>query len=201
MPDDFARAFITFFVIIDPVGNLVVFHLVTSHMVLRQQAQVAAMAVVAAGLMLMLFALAGLDVLNFLNISEPAFRVAAGLLLLIPAYRLVTQGTFYEPAAEATPAPVDIALVPFATPLMAGPGALAAAASLSDQLGEGTTLAGIWSVLAISFAAYVGSHWLFRMLGASVFRLMTRLVGILLVAISVDFVIEGLQESFPGLVN
>ncbi|MEO7667189.1 MAG: MarC family protein, partial [Dehalococcoidia bacterium] len=139
--------------------------------------------------------------LNFLNISEPAFRVAAGLLLLIPAYRLVTQGTFYEPAAEATPAPVDIALVPFATPLMAGPGALAAAASLSDQLGEGTALAGIWSVLAISFAAYVGSHWLFRMLGASVFRLMTRLVGILLVAISVDFVIEGLQESFPGLVN
>ncbi|MEO6197549.1 MAG: MarC family protein, partial [Dehalococcoidia bacterium] len=66
MPDDFARAFITFFVIIDPVGNLVVFHLMTSHMVLRQQAQVAAMAVVAAGLMLMLFALAGLDVLNFL---------------------------------------------------------------------------------------------------------------------------------------
>ena len=84
---------------------------------------------------------------------------------------------------------------------MAGPGALAAAASLSDLLGEGATLAGIWSVLAISFAAYVGSHWLFRMLGASVFRLMTRLVGILLVAISVDFVIEGLQESFPGLVN
>jgi multiple antibiotic resistance protein len=200
MGEDFARAFITFFVIIDPVGNLVVFHLMTSRMHVRQQVQVAALAAAAAGLMLMLFALGGLDVLEFLDISEPAFRIAAGLLLLIPAYRMVTQGAFYEPPAEAAPGPMDVALVPFATPLMAGPGALAAAASLSEQLGEGATLAGIWAVLAISFVAYVASHWLFRLLGASVFRLMTRLVGILLVAISVDFVIEGLQESFPGLV-
>jgi multiple antibiotic resistance protein len=199
MGDDFARAFVSFFVIIDPVGNLVVFHLMTSHMALRQQVQVAAVAVLAAGTMLVLFAVAGLDVLDFLNISEPGFRVAAGLLLLIPAYRMVSQGAFYEAPAEAAPEPIDVALVPFATPLMAGPGALAAAASLSDELGQAETLAGVWCVLAISFGAFVASHRLFAVFGASAFRLMTRLVGILLVAISVDFIIGGFQESFPGL--
>ncbi len=201
MGDDFARAFVSFFVMIDPVGNLVVFHLMTSRMSSRQQVQVALLAAATAGLMLVLFALVGLEVLDFLNISEPGFRIAAGLLLLIPAYRMVSQGAFYEPAAEAAPAPPDIALVPFATPLMAGPGALAAAASLSDQLGEAETIAGFSSVLAISFVAYVASHRLFGLFGASAFRLMTRLVGILLVAIAVDFIVGGLQESFPGLTN
>jgi multiple antibiotic resistance protein len=199
MGEDFARAFVSFFVIIDPIGNLVVFHLMTSHMAVRQQVQVALMAVVAAGLMLVIFALSGLEVLDFLNISESGFRVAAGLLLLIPAYRMVSQGAFFEPPAEAAPAAVDIALVPFATPLMAGPGALASAASLSDQLGAVEAIAGVWSVLAISFVAFVASHRLFGLFGPSAFRLLTRLVGILLVAIAVDFIIGGLQESFPGL--
>jgi multiple antibiotic resistance protein len=199
MGDDLARAFVSFFVIVDPVGNLVVFHLMTAHMVTRQQVQVAALAVIAAGVMLVTFALAGEDVLDFLNISPEAFRVAAGLLLLIPAYRMVSQGQFYEPAAEASPDPIDIALVPFATPLMAGPGSLAAATSFADDLGAAETIGGIVLVLAVSFVACVSSHRLFALLGASTFRLLTRLVGILLVAISVDFVISGLQASFPGL--
>ena len=199
MGDDLARAFVSFFVIIDPVGNLVVFHLMTARMASRQQLEVAAIAVLAAGLLLVVFALAGEEVLDFLNISPEAFRVAAGLLLLIPAYRMVSQGYFFEPAAEASPAPIDIALVPFATPLMAGPGSLAAATSFADELGTVETIAGIWLVLAISFVTYVTSHRIFDLLGATTFRLLTRLVGILLVAISVDFIITGLQASFPGL--
>lgn len=199
MGDDLARAFVSFFVIIDPVGNLVVFHLMTSRMAFRQQAEVAALAAVAAGVMLVIFALAGEDVLDFLNISPEAFRVAAGLMLLIPAYRMVSQGQFYESAAEASPAPIDIALVPFATPLMAGPGSLAAATSFADDLGAAETIGGIVLVLCVSFAAYVSSHSLFNLLGASTFRLLTRIVGMLLVAISIDFIISGLQASFPGL--
>jgi multiple antibiotic resistance protein len=144
---------------------------------------------------------AGSEVLEFLDISEPGFRVAAGLLLLIPAYRMVSQGRFYEPAAEAEPQPLDIALVPFATPLMAGPGSLAAATSFTDRVGTAETIIGVWLVLAISFVAFVSAHRLFELLGASSLRLLTRLVGILLVAISVDFIIAGLQESFPALVE
>lgn len=199
MGEDLARAFVSFFLIIDPVGNLVVFHLLTSKMARREQLQVAFVAVLAAGAMLVTFALAGEDVLDFLNISQAGFRVAAGLLLLIPAYRLVTQGQFFETSAEERPQPLDVALVPFATPLMAGPGALASATSFSDRLGTAETLGGIGLVLMTSLGAYIASQWLTNVLGATSLRLLTRLVGMLLVAIAIDFVIEGLQMSFPGL--
>jgi len=199
MGEDLARTFVSFFVIIDPVGNLVVFHLMTGKMPTGQRVQVAAIAVAAAGTMLVTFALGGHEALDFLNISDEGFRVAAGALLLIPAYRLVTQGQFFEAPAELSPAPVDIALVPMATPLMAGPGALASATSFSRTVGRDDTIAAIVLVLLVSFVAYVLAERVFTVLGASTMRLLTRLVGIILVAIAVQFIIDGLQGSFPGL--
>ena len=94
MGEDLTRTFVAFFVIIDPVGNLVVFNLLSGGMSSRQRLEVAAIAVLAAGTMLVAFALGGQEVLEFLNISDAAFRIAAGALLLIPAYRMVTEGAF-----------------------------------------------------------------------------------------------------------
>jgi multiple antibiotic resistance protein len=130
---------------------------------------------------------------------DAAFRIAAGALLLIPAYRMVTQGRFLETAVEEDPKPIDVALVPLATPLMAGPGALAAATSLSQSVGRGETITAIVLVLLVSFVAFIAADRVFGLLGESTMRLLTRLVGIILVAIAVQFVIEGLQVSFPGL--
>lgn len=199
MGDDLARTFVAFFVIVDPIGNLVVFNLLTEGMAFPRRLHVAALAVGTAGVMLVAFALGGHDVLEFLDISDAAFQVAAGALLLIPAYRMVTQGRFLEPAAQEDPAPADIALVPLATPLMAGPGALASATSLARSEGRDDTIAAIVLVLSVSFAGFVLAERVFGLLGATTLRLLTRLVGIILVAIAVQFVIDGLQESFPGL--
>ncbi len=201
MGEDLTRTFVAFFVIIDPVGNLVVFNVLSGSMSPRQRLEVAAIAVLAAGTMLVAFAVGGQQVLDFLNISDAAFRIAAGALLLIPAYRMVTQGRFLEPAVEDDPKPVDVALVPLATPLMAGPGALAAATSLSQSVGREETIAAIVLVLLVSFVSFVAAERVFGLLGESTMRLLTRLVGIILVAIAVQFVIEGLQASFPGLVE
>jgi len=186
-------------VIIDPVGNLVVFNLMSGGMTARQRLEVAAIAVLAAGTMLVAFALGGHEVLEFLNISDAAFRIATGALLLIPAYRMVTEGLIFEPAVEEAPKPIDVALVPMATPLMAGPGALASATSFSQSVGRDETIAAIVLVLCVSFATYVAAERVFGLLGESTMRLLTRLVGIILVAIAVQFVIDGLQESFPGI--
>ena len=198
MGEDLTRTFVAFFVIIDPVGNLVVFNLLSGGMSSRQRLEVAAIAVLAAGTMLVAFALGGQEVLDFLDISDAAFRIAAGGLLLIPAYRMVTQGRFFELAVEEDPKPVNVALVPLATPLMAGPGALAAA-SLSQSVGRGETIAAIFLVLLVSFGAFVAAERVFGLLGESTLRLLTRLVGIILVAIAVQFVIDGMQVSFPGI--
>jgi multiple antibiotic resistance protein len=187
-----AQAFVSFFAIIDPLGNVLVFYLFTRQFGFRQKLLAASVAVAASFLMLLVFALAGQDVLDFLSISSESFEVAAGLLLLPPAYRLVTEG---QPAREderEAGGPLDFALVPLATPLIAGPGALAATTSFSDQVGRSETLGAIALELAVSLVAFVAADHLFRLLGAALLRLMSRIIGIILFAIAVDFVLDGL---------
>lgn len=196
MGEDLARVFVAFFAIIDPVGNVVVFHLLTQRMDLRAKLQVATAAVLAAGVMLVVFALVGTEVLDFLGISPDSFKVAAGLLLLPPAFSLVMRGQSMEAEQQGRFKPVELALVPLATPLLAGPGALAAAISFSDQFGAGTTVLGLALVLVIAFSAFAAAAQLFGLLGEAVIRVLSRIVGILLFAIAIDFILEGTRTFF-----
>jgi multiple antibiotic resistance protein len=144
--------------------------------------------------MLVGFSLGGNEVLDFLGIEPSSFRVAAGLLLMLPAYRLITEGQPASVDGAARDGPLEFALVPLATPLIAGPGALAATTSFSQTLGRETTIAAVSIVLLLTFAAFAAADWLFRLAGAALLRLAARIVGILLFAIAVDFVLDGLRE-------
>jgi MarC family membrane protein len=189
-----AQALVSFFAILDPLGNILVFHLFTRGLTFHQKLLAAAIATIAAFLMLLAFSLGGQEVLDFLGISQESFQVAAGLLLLPPAYRLVAEG---QPAAvdeNRRVEPLDFALVPLATPLIAGPGALAATTSFSQSVGTGTTLAAISIILLITFVAFAAADWLFRLAGAAVLQVMSRIVGIVLFAIAVDFVLDGVRD-------
>jgi multiple antibiotic resistance protein len=176
------------------VGNILIFHLFTLGFGLREKLIAALIAVTAAFAMLLAFSLAGQEVLEFLGITSESFQVAAGLLLLPPAYRLVTEGQPVAVEEEAKVDPLDFAIVPMAMPLIAGPGALAATISFTERLGTGTTLLAIAIVLAITLVAFVVADWLFRIAGATTLRVLARLVGIILVAIAVDFILEGTRE-------
>jgi len=189
-----AQALVSLFAILDPLGNILVFYLYARTFSTRQRIEAAAIAVAASFVMLAAFAVFGSEVLDFLGISQASFRVAAGLLLVIPAYNLVMEG---QPGAghNAGPSsPLDIALVPLATPLIAGPGALAATASFSESIGFGETIAAVTIVLGITFVALSAAEPLFKLLGAPLLRLMARVVGILLFAIAVDFIFDGILE-------
>ncbi|HZP26978.1 MAG TPA: MarC family protein [Dehalococcoidia bacterium] len=196
MADDLGRSFVSFFAIIDPIGNVIVFYLLTQQLLPQRRLLVAAISVAMAAALLVVFALAGQQVLDLLSISEESFKVAAGLLLLFPAYRLVEHGQPMEAAGADEVDPIQIALVPLATPLMAGPGALATAISFSETLGRGTTLGGLGLVLAVSFAMFALAAQVLRWLGQSVMRLLARLVGIVLFAIAVNLILEGLNAYF-----
>jgi multiple antibiotic resistance protein len=187
------QALLSFFAIIDPVGNILVFHLYSQAFAPRQRLIAATIAVSAAFVMLLAFSLGGQEVLEFLGISEESFRVAAGLLLLPPAYRLVMQGQPDEVDAAHSREPMDFALVPLATPLIAGPGALAATTSFTAQVGTGNTLAAISIVLAVTFVSFATAGLIFRLAGDALLRLMSRIVGIVLFAIAVDFVLDGVR--------
>lgn len=190
------QAFVSLFVIIDPVGNILVFHLYSQDFGTRQRLTAAGIAVLAAFLMLLAFSLGGTEALEFLGISQASFRVAAGLLLMPPAYRLISEGEPESSEAKHSRRPLDFALVPLATPLIAGPGALAATTSFAASTGIGETLAAVSIVLAITFVSFAAAGRLFNLLGESFLRLASRIVGIVLFAIAVDFVLDGLQVVF-----
>ena len=189
-----AQALVSLFAILDPLGNILVFYLYARHFSTRQKVEAAALAVAASFVMLATFAVFGDEVLEFLGVSQGSFRIAAGLLLVPPAYRLVAEGQ-PSPSGEAVPStPLDFALVPLATPLIAGPGALAATASFSASVGLAETLTAVSIVLVITFVALVAAEPLFGLLGAPLLRLLARIVGILLFVIAVDFVMDGILK-------
>ena len=196
MGEDLARAFVSFFAIVDPVGNVVVFHLLTRTLDHTKRLQVAFFTIGAALALLALFSVGGKEVLDFLGISTESFQVAAGLLLLPPAFRLVTSGQSIDETEQERAEPFELALVPLAIPLLAGPGALAAAISFSDDFGSGTTVLALTLVLAVTLMAFAVAEQLFRRLGAPLLRVMARIVGILLFAIAIDFVLEGARTFF-----
>ena len=190
------QAFVSLFVIIDPIGSILVFHLYSSHFESRQRLIAATIAVIAAFLMLLAFSVGGQEALEFLGISFASFRVAAGLLLIPPAYRLVMEGAPSTGDTGGSRAPIDFALVPLATPLIAGPGALAATASFAVTEGTAETIGAVTIVLAITFVAFAFATTVFRLLGEPILRLSARIVGIVLFAIAVDFVLDGLEVVF-----
>ncbi len=146
---------------------------------------------------MVVFSFSGVEVLEFLGISPPSFRVAAGALLVLPAYRMVERGESMEvPTREDRADVLAVALVPLAIPLLVGPGALAATVSFSQTMGAGVAVTAAGAVLAGCWLVFVAAEAVFRLLGEAVLRLLTRVVGILLMAIAVDFVLEGASAFF-----
>ncbi len=196
--DEYFRAVVAFFAIVDPIGNVVVFALLTRDLDRRHTAWMALLATGAALVIIAMFVFGGEHVLDYLDISEESFRIAAGALLLFPAYRLVEHG---EPWSGAEPAngdvgPYQLAFVPLAIPLLAGPGALATAIAFAGTSGRGTTFAAAATVLAVALALFLVADAIVRVVGRPALRIAARLIGVLLMAIAVDLIVTGLDSVF-----
>lgn len=188
------QALLSFFAIIDPIGVILIFQVYAQGFGMRDRVIAAAVATGTAFVMLLAFSLAGEDALDYLGISSDSFKIAAGLLLLPAAYRLVMEGHPGLLSTSATVSPWDFAIVPLATPLIAGPGALAATTAFTAQVGSDTTIAAFSIILLITLASLLAADLLFRVIGEPLLRLLTRIVGIVLFAIAVDFVLDGARE-------
>ena len=196
--DDFLRALIVLFAIIDPIGNLVVFALLTRQAPRRSATAVALVSTIAAMAIIALFVFGGNEVLSYLDISPESFQIAAGVLLLPPAYRLVESGEPWSamPHEVGEASEMQLALVPLAIPLLAGPGALATAVTFADDMGRATTLAAAASVLVLTAVMFLVAKEIVRLVREPALRVAARLIGVLLTAIAVDLVVGGLQAAF-----
>jgi multiple antibiotic resistance protein len=202
-PTLYIPAFVTLFVVIDPIGLAPLFVALTQGMSPRQRRSIAIRSCLTAFALLTLFGLAGEAVLGFLGISLPAFRMAGGILLFLTALDMLferrterRQGTAEK--SEAAHHRADPSVFPLAIPLIAGPGAIASMILLTGAETSALHVAAIHGVMLLVvlcvFFLFLLAAPLERVLGPTGINVVTRLLGMLLAALSVQFVIDGLRD-------
>ena len=148
--------------------------------------------------LLTLFGVVGEGLLNFVGISMPAFRIAGGLLLFLTALDMLFERRTERREEKVETLP-DPSVFPLATPLIAGPGALATMILLTGQFpGNWVGVAAIHAVMAavlvVVFVLFLAAGLLERILGQTGINVVTRLLGMLLAALSVQFVLDGMRD-------
>ena len=197
-------ALVTILVVVDPVGLVPAFLAVTHGLPEKSRPQVALRACLIATVILAGAALIGNWLLHALSITLPAFRIAGGLLLFSIASEMVfgvrvTRQT--ETAEQAIEERVrNIAAFPLAIPLMAGPGAITASVLLSgraggDPLRLGMLFAVIAAIMLLCLVVFLLATRLGKLLGTTANMVMSRLLGVLLAALAVQFVIDGIRAT------
>jgi len=186
----FLDVFVTLFVIIDPAGIVPLFLGLTRGRSRKDRNQMAWQATVVAFGVIVVFALFGREILDYLGVGLPALEGAGGLLLLLVALELLT-GKATEPT-EAEVERANVAFVPLGTPLLAGPGAIVATMLYVQRIhgvGDGLALAGAMAAVAISvWLAMRFAPVIHRVLTDNGVDLVTRIAGLLLAAIAVQLV-------------
>ena len=194
----FGTTFVTLVVLMDPVGVAPIFIATTARMSAETRRRLAIRAVLAAGALIIGFALGGGLVLDYLNVSVDSLSIAGGLLLLLVALEMLRGMDYPDAADDAT----DVALVPLATPLLAGPGAIATIIVLNraeDGLGgHAAVFAGILCALAVVGLVMLAADVLARFLPASLINFLTRVFGLLLSAIAVQLVVNGVRGTLAA---
>ena len=200
----FVSSLITFFVVIDPPGCAPIYAGLTAQASDAQRRAMAVRAVVVAAAILLVFALFGEALLKALHIGLPAFRIAGGIMLFLIALEMVFEKRTQRREDRAqkiidTPEVEDVAIFPMAMPMIAGPGSIASTMLLMSQTGglaaSLVVLAAMGAILLLTLGALLAAGPLMRVLGAEVEGVITRLLGVLLGALAVQFVADGVRAS------
>ncbi len=194
--------FTTLFVVMDPIGLVPLFIALTAGATPAHRRAVALRAVLTAAVILAVFGLFGDEILHFVGITLPAFRIAGGILLFLTALDMLfdRRSARRQNQSDASPMGHDPSIFPLATPLIAGPGAIATMILLIGQGGgDGAATAVViglmLAVLTIAFTFFQLAHLVERALGRIGTLVVTRLLGMLLAALAVQFVLDGLRGA------
>ncbi len=197
---EYITAFVTLFVVVDPIGLAPLFIALTQGMSARARLMVGVRAVAIGAGLLTLFGLFGDKILLGIGISMPAFRIAGGVLLFLTALdMLFERRTEWREGQHAEPEH-DPSVFPLATPLIAGPGAMATMILLAGAPGADATHIALihlvmLAVLGCVFALFLLATPLERALGRTGTMVVTRLLGMLLAALAIQFILDGLRGA------
>lgn len=194
-----AEVFITLFVIMDPPGAIPLFLSLTHGLSPRARRVAATQAVAVALGVIVVFAIFGRGILDYLHISLPALQCAGGLLLLLVALELLTGR---ESDLGGASADVNVALVPLGTPLLAGPGAIVATMVFTESVDGSPELVavalGVLGVHVVMWLVLRYSTLVVRVIRESGITLVTRIAGLLVSAIAVQLIADAVRAFIAG---
>lgn len=200
------KIFTSLLALVNPLGAIPLFISLTHHQSVDERTQTARVAAFSVALILILAGFLGEPLLNFFGISVAAFQIGGGLLILLTAITMMgtqpSRGAQQNEAAEASEKD-SVAVVPLATPLLAGPGAISTAIIFTHQtsswLDIGILVASSVVVALLSWIALRSAIPISKALGKTGINVATHLMGLLLAAIAAEFLCTGLRELLPGL--
>lgn len=189
-------------IVMDPLGNLPFFLFLTEKNTHHERNRIAAMACITAALILIFFCLTGDFVLRYLNISLAAFQIAGGVIFFIYSLQMLClipaniKSTYEEEQEHLKKE--NVALVPLATPLLAGPGAITAVLVWRQKAGYFTdTMTLLLTIILCCLVVYLVFRFaqlIKNILGVGGIRVFTRIFGLLLSVIAVQFIVQGMQQ-------
>ena len=203
MIETFVTAFIIYFVVIDPIGNVPLFLAVAEHQPRLRKLRSAVEGTIAATAIMLFFAVCGSWILAYLDISEGAFRIAGGIMLFLLALEMLTARRQQRKLAQSTPDEDDpeadnIAIYPLATPLLAGPSAIMSIIVVNGGFAGDVSsiILSYMALLATMFAtaiflslAVFAESWM----NERVTIIFSRVTSIILAGLAVQYVIDGLR--------
>lgn len=197
--------FVSLFVMVDPFAVIPLYLVLTERFTQKDAAKIRTQAILVALALVLAFALIGVTILNFFGISISALRIAGGLLLLKLGLEQV-EGTFakIDSAEEYESLHRDnIAVVPLAMPMLAGPGALSTvvvnASRANNWVEYAFLIFTIVLVFLVSDLILRASRYFYKVLGKTGINLLGKIMGVLVVSIAIEFIITGLRDVFPKL--
>lgn len=204
--DSVLNAFITLFVTLDPIGNVPLFLGLTAGMSAVVRRSIAIRGCLIASGILILFALTGTVILDSIGITIDAFRIAGGLLLFVTAFEMI-YGHRQERREEASNTAAseraaNLAVFPLALPLLAGPGTISASILISSEMAsepmvsiwtaKATLISILLAMMVLTAGILIAAHSLDRFIGTTGKLVVTRLLGVLLAALSVQYIADGI---------
>lgn len=184
------KAAMALFIILDPLGLIPIFMGLTQGCTTEERRAILSRATFVALGLLLIFTFTGTGILRLFGISLSDFKIAGGILLLVIALRIISEA-HYGKTAEGRPG-----VVPLAVPLLVGPGAITTTIVLIGTYGLWITFAAVIITFAFSFVIFRYVVALYRFLGETGSDVIAKIMGMLLAAIAVQFIRQGVQEVF-----
>lgn len=193
---DTLKSTIALFVVIDPIGTVPLFIALTEKMGREERKAVSKTAIITSGVLLVVFAVAGTQILTIFGITIFSFMIAGGILLFIVAIELLTHGIWRFGASGGSLTAGESGVVPLAFPLLAGPGAITSVIISFQTAGLIVTILSIAIVIGITYVILRSINPIYRLLGRRGAMIITRVFAVFIAAIAIQYVIEGVKRLF-----